>query len=53
MVPSKSTMDKSTLNTVLAPKDNGGTRVTVNMRNKAIQPIPIPRVEEIKIRFLK
>ena len=39
-------------NTVLAPKDNGDTRVTVDMRNvnKAIQStnIPIPRVEEIK-----
>ena len=39
-------------NPVLTPKDDGGTRVTVDMRNvnKAIQPtnIPIPRVEEIK-----
>ena len=39
-------------NTVLAPKDDGSIRVTVDMRNvnKAIQPtnIPIPRVEEIK-----
>ena len=39
-------------NTVLAPKDDGGTRVTCDMRNvnKAIQPtnIPIARVEEIK-----
>ncbi len=38
-------------NTVLTPKPNGGTRVTVDMRNvnKAIKPtnIPIPRVEEI------
>ena len=39
-------------NTALAPKDDGGTCVTCDMRNmnKAIQPtnIPIPRVEEIK-----
>ena len=39
-------------NLVLTPKDDGGTRITVDMRNvnKAIQPtnIPIPRVEEIK-----
>ena len=39
-------------NIVLAPKDDGGTRVTSDMRNvnKAILPtnIPIPRVEEIK-----
>ena len=39
-------------NTVLTPKPDGGTRVTVDMRNvnKAIQStnIPIPRVEEIK-----
>ncbi len=39
-------------NTVLTPKPDGGTRVTVDMRNvnKAIRPtnIPIPRVEEIK-----
>ena len=39
-------------NTVLAPKPDGGTRVTVDMRNvnKAIRStnIPIPRVEEIK-----
>ena len=39
-------------NTVLAPKDDGGMRVTVDMQNanKAIKPtnIPIPRVEEIK-----
>ena len=39
-------------NTVLAPKPDGGTRVTVDMRNvnRAIlsSNIPIPRVEEIK-----
>ena len=39
-------------NNVLAPKNDGGTRVTTDMRNvnKAIRPtnIPIPRVEEIK-----
>ena len=39
-------------NTVLAPKPDGGTRVTADMRNvnEAIQStnIPIPRVEEIK-----
>ena len=39
-------------NNVLTPKDDGGTRVTTDMRNvnEAIQPtnIPIPRVEEIK-----
>ena len=39
-------------NPVLTPKDDGGTRVTIDMRNvnNAIQPtnIPIPRVEEIK-----
>ena len=39
-------------NLVLTPKDDGGTRVTVDMRNanKAIKPtnIPIPRVEDIK-----
>jgi len=38
-------------NTVLSPKDDGGTRVTVDMRaaNKAIKQtnIPIPRPEEI------
>ena len=39
-------------NLVLTPKPDGGTRVTVDMRNvnKAIKPtnIPIPRVEEVK-----
>ena len=42
-------------NLVLAPKDDGGVRVTVDMRNanKAIQPthIPIPRAEEIKAQL--
>ena len=44
-------------NLVLAPKDDGGTRVTVDMRepNKAIIPtnIPIIRPEEVKAQFSK
>ena len=42
-------------NVVLAPKDDGGVRVTVDMRcaNKAIMPtnIPIPRAEDIKTQL--
>ena len=42
-------------NVVLAPKDDGDIRITVDMRNanKAIKPtnIPIPRVEDIKCQL--
>ena len=42
-------------NVVLSPKDDGQTRVTLDMRctNKAIKAtnIPIPRVEEIKAKL--
>ena len=42
-------------NPVLAPKEDGGVRVTVDMRcaNKAIKPtnIPIPRAEEIRAQL--
>ena len=42
-------------NVVLAPKEDGGTRVTIDRRqaNKAIEPtnIPIPRVEDIKAQL--
>lgn len=42
-------------NIVLAPKDNGGIRVTIDMRqvNKTIQStnIPIPKVEDIKAKL--
>lgn len=42
-------------NPVISPKDNGGIRITVDLRevNKAIKStnIPIPRVEDIKIKL--
>ena len=42
-------------NVVLAPKDNGGMRITVDMRaaNRAIRStnIPIPRAEDIRVKL--
>jgi hypothetical protein len=42
-------------NTVISPKEDGGIRLTIDMRNpnKAIQPtnLPIPRAEEIRSRL--